>query len=425
MIQKRQWAAMALLMAVLAINPALGVVSTRDIDAVRQKALVDKDVLEDSDFEVIDAFWAAAIEELFISEDFSEMLKVRTDIFTRRGGDEPTQYSVSFISSAKKHLKSAFDEVKQWDTDRRKTWIERNLMILTAQLENADLLELGMQMLGHENGTIRYWAVKTVTNSSIVGQLNADLSSDAELATQIATRLDAVAEKETYPEILDLICGFAEQVNVPRSKQLLPKIVDLRTKAYENWKVKYELMDARLLKSLGNEILSETSELDKAVIILKFAQLYSYVMQRYILSANTLSDISKQQLASVLVEIEQSVLDKLLGRPQSTIKKAVEKILTKKTPEQKDYLALEREHDSLFGTPGRVGQLPDALNFDYGKNADGTAITSPKKLGPPPEEQPETEAAETTDETTEHEGEAVESGPKAIEAEAEAAETSG
>ena len=408
MIQKRRWAATALLVAVLAINPAFGVVSTREIDAVRQKALVDNDVLEDSDFEVIDAFWAAAIEELFISEDFSEIVNIRTEIFTRRGGPEPTQYSVSFISSAKKHLKSAFEEVQKWDADRRKTLIERNLMILTAQLENADLLELGMQMLWHENGIVRYWAVKSVTNSSIVGQLNAELSSDAELATRIATRLDTVAEKETYPEILDLIAGFAEQVNVPRAKQLLLKIVDLRTKAYENWTVKYERMDAELLRFLGNEILSETSEQDKAVISLKFAQLYSYVMQRYILGANTLSNVSKQQLASVLVEVEQSVLDRLLGRPQSTIKKAVEKILTKKTPEQKDYSTLEREHDSLFGTPTRAGQLAAALNFDYGKNPDDSPGTAPKKLGPPPEEQPETEAAESQSEATEPEAEAAE-----------------
>ena len=418
MIQKRRWAAMALLVAVLTINPAFGVVSTRDIDAVREKALVDKDILEDSDFEVIDAFWAEAIEELFISEDFSEIVDIRADIFARRGGPEPTQYSVSFISSAKKHLKSAFEEVQKWDADRRKTLIERNLMILTAQLENADLLELGMQMLGHENGIVRYWAVKSVTNSSIVGQLDAELSSDAELATRITTGLDTVAEKETYPEILDLIAGFAEQVNVPRAKQLLLKIVDLRTKAYENWTVKYERMDAELLRFLGNEILSETSEQDKAVINLKFAQLYSYVMQRYILGANTLSNVSKQHLASVLVKVEQSVLDRLLGRPQSTIKKAVEKILTKRTPEQKDYSALEREHDSLFGTPTRAGQLAAALNFDYGKNPDGSALTAPKKLGPPPPAQPKTEA-------TESEAQAPESETEADEPETEAAETSG
>ena len=145
-----------------------------------------------------------------------------------------------------------------------------------------------------------------------------------------------------------MIAGFSGQVNGPQAKQLLLKIVDLRTIAYEKWTVKYELMDAKLLRSLGNEILSPASEQDRAVISRKFAQLYSYAMQRYILGANVLSDVSKKQLSSVLVEVEQLLLDRLLGRPQSTIKKAVEKILTKKTVEQKDYSALEREHDSLL-----------------------------------------------------------------------------
>ena len=408
MIQNRRYVAVVLLTSVLAINAACGAASTKKIDAVRRKALVDKDVLENSDFEVIDAFWAAALEELLISEDFSEIVTIRTEIFAHSGGAEPTQYSVGFISSAQKHLESAFDEVQNWDTDRRKTWIERNLMILAAELESPDLLELGMRMLDHENGIVRYWAVKSVASPIIVRQLNSELSSGAESAVRIVSRLESVAEKETYPEILNLIAGFAGQVTGPQAKQLLLKIVDLRTIAYEKWTVKYELMDAKLLRSVGNEILSPASEQDRAAVSRKFAQLYSYAMQRYLLGANVLSDVSKQQLASVLVEVEQSLLDRLLGRPQSTIKKAVEKILTKKTVEQKDYSALEREHDSLLGSTARKGELSAALNFDYGKNPDGTAITAPKKLGPPPESQGETEATESG-------SEAGESGSKATE----------
>jgi hypothetical protein len=425
MIQNRRYVAVVLLLltSVLAINAAFGAVSTEKIDAVRRKALDDKNILENSDFEVIDAFWAAALEELLISEDFSEIVTIRAEIFARRGGAEPTQYSVGFISSAQKHLESAFDEVQNRNTDRRKTWIERNLMILAAELESPDFLELGMRMLDHENGIVRYWAVKSVTSPIIVRQLNSELSSDAESAIRIVSGLESVVEKETYPEILNLIAGFAGQVTGPQAKQLLLKIVDLRTIAYEKWTVKYELMDAKLLRSLGNEILSPASEQDRAVISRKFAQLYSYAMQRYLLGANVLSDVSKQQLASVLVEVEQLLLDRLLGRPQSTIKKAVEKILTNKTVEQKDYSALEKEHDSLLGSTARKGDLSAALNFDYGKNPDGSAITAPKKLGPPPEAQGETEATEAADETAEPEPEAAESGSEATEPEAEVAES--
>jgi len=410
---------------VLAFSAVSEAVSTKQIDAVRQKALLNKEVLEKADFEVIDAFWAEALAELLILDDFSEIVKVRSQIFSLRGNPEPSQYSVGFITSGQKHLTAAFDEVQNWETDQRKTWIERNLIILTAQLESGELLELGMRMIGHQNSTVRYWAVKALTNQGIVGQLNADASLLSEPADRIARQLETTAEKETHPEILSLIAAFAGQVNGTQAKQLLTKIVDLRTIAYENWTVKYELMDATLLRSLGNEILSQASRQNKAANSRRFAQLYSYAMQRFILGANVLSDVSKQQLASVLVEVEQSVLDRLLGRPQSSIKKAVEKILTRRTDDQKDYSSLQAEHESLLGTASRKGDLPDALNFDYGKKPDGTAKTSPKKLGSPPEAQPEPETTEAADETAEPEPETGEPESEAIEPEAEAAETSG
>jgi len=417
MNRKRQWT-IVVLTGVLALGTVAESVSTKRIDTVRKKALLNKEILEDADFEVIDAFWADALAEILMLDDFSEIVNIRSQIFARRGPAEPSQYSVGFITSGQKHLTAAFDEVQNWETDQRKAWIERNLIILTAQLESAELLELGMRMIGHQNGTVRYWAVKALTNQGIIRQLNSEASSDTELSTRIARQLETTAEKETHPEILSLIAAFAGQVNGTHAKQLLTKIVDLRTSAYENWTVKYELMDAKLLRLLGNEILSQASQPNKAANSRRFAQLYSYAMQRFILGANVLSDVSKQQLASVLVEVEQSVLDRLLGRSQYSIRTVVEKILTRKTGEQKNYSTLEAEHDSLLGTAARKGDLPAALNFDYGKNPDGSAVTAPKKLGPPPPVQPKTEATEPKADVAEPEAEATEP-------ETEAAETSG
>ncbi len=417
MNRKRQWT-IVVLTSVFALSTVAEAVSTKRIDTVRQKALLNKEVLENADFEVIDSFWADAFAELLILDDFSEIVNIRSQIFARRGPAEPSQYSVGFITSGQKHLTAAFDEVQSWETDQRKTWVERNLIILTAQLESGELLELGMRMIGHENGTVRYWAVKALTNPGIVRQLNSDASLDTEPAARIGRQLEITAEKETHPEILSLIAAFAGQVNRTGAKQLLTKIVDLRTSAYENWTVKYELMDAKLLRSLGNEILSPVSQSSKAADSRRFAQLYSYAMQRFILGANVLSDVSKQQLASVLVEVEQSVLDRLLGRSQYSIKTVVEKILTRKTGEQKNYSALETEHDSLLGTAARQGELPAALNFDYGKDSNDSGLTAPKKLGPPPPVQPKTESTESEADVAEPEAEATEP-------ETEAAETSG
>jgi len=425
MKRKKRWTWVVFLTGVLALSAVVEAVSTRQIDAVRQKALLNEEALESADFEVIDAFWAEALTELLSLGDFTEIVNIRSQIFARRGGAEPSQYSVGFIASGQKHLTAAFDQVQNWETDQRRTWVERNLIILTAQLESSELVELGMRMIEHQDSTVRYWAVKALTNPGIVRELNADASVLAEPAARIGRQLEATAEKETHPEILSLIATFAGQVNRPQAKQLLIRIVDLRTSAYENWTVKYELMDAKLLRLLGNEILSQESQQTKAEMGRRFAQLYSYVMQRFILGEGILTDTQKQQLASVLVEVERSVLDRLLGRPQSSIKKAVEKILTRRTDDQKDYSALQAEHDSLLGTATRKGELPGALNFDYGKNPDGTAITAPKKLEPPPEAQPEAEATEAADETAGTKSESAEPETEAAEPEPEAAETSG
>jgi len=405
MSQKRQWS-IVVLITVFAFCAVGEAVSTKQIDAVRQKAVLNKEVLETADFEEIDVFWAEALGELLILDDFSEIVNIRNQIFARRGGSEAGQYTVGFITSGQKHLTTAFDEVQNWETGERKTWTERNLIILTAQLESAKLVELGMRMIGHHDSTVRYWAVKALTNQDVVRQLNANASVPGEPAAGIMRQLEITSEKETHPEILSLIASFAGQVNGAGAKQLLSKIVDLRISAYEKWTVKYELMDANLLRSLGNEILSQSSQPNKAANSRRFAQLYSYAMQRFILGAKVLGDVSKQQLASVLVEVEQSILDRLLGRPQSSIKKAVEKILTKRSVGQKDYSALEAEHDSLLGSVSRQGELAAALDFDYGKKPDGSAITAPKRLCPPPEETPESEAEEAGNEIASPESEA-------------------
>ncbi|HIJ67483.1 MAG TPA: hypothetical protein HPP51_04280 [Planctomycetes bacterium] len=393
------------LAGIFSLSTVAGAVSTREIDAVRQKALLNKEVLESADLAVIDAFWEEALTEMLYEVNLSNIVSVRSQIFARRGNPEPSQYSEAFIDSGKKHLTAAFDELQKWQSDERKVLVEQNLIILAAQLESSKLLELGMRLIGHENSTVRYWAVKAVTNQSVVRQLNSDTSLLKEPAARIIEQLEVAVEKETNPEILSLIATFAGRVNGAEAKELLTKIVDLRTIAYENWTVKYELMDAKLLVLLGNEILSQSSKQAKSELGRKFAQLYSYAMQRYILGENILSEVCQQQLASVLIEVEQSVLDRLLGRPQSSIRKAVERILIGRTDEPKDYTALQAEHDALLGSSAGKGELGAALNFDYGKDPDGSAITSPKKLAPPVErdETEDTDSTETTDEGTEAE----------------------
>lgn len=105
----------------------------------------------------------------------------------------------------------------------------------------------------------------------------------------------------------------------------------------------------------------------------------SYVMQKYIRDISGegfLSDGQKEQLASVLFEVEQSCIRQLFDMPQSTIRRAVSK---------GDSRALLQEHNRLLGEEGRAGALALKFNFDYGRKPDGSRRTAPLTLPTRPE----------------------------------------
>jgi hypothetical protein len=105
-----------------------------------------------------------------------------------------------------------------------------------------------------------------------------------------------------------------------------------------------------------------------------FVQLYSYNVQRYIKGQKILSNKSKSYLASVLVEAEDKCIGKILGRPQSTIKRAVE---------QSDYSLLSQEYNRLFGDETTAGQLQLKLNIDFA-DPNGKKRIAPLELSDPP-----------------------------------------
>ncbi|MCF7955279.1 MAG: hypothetical protein K9M75_05720, partial [Phycisphaerae bacterium] len=180
------------------------------------------------------------------------------------------------------------------------------------------------------------------------------------------------------PEILNLIVGFADALDTPQADALLVRIADIRIESYAAWKVKFELMDAELLNSLARSIKENktSSEKDTAEIARRFAQLYSYAIQRYISGFETLQDSQKTQLEFVLADVELSSVSKLLGRPQNVIKQCVS------NSSQRSLETLGNEHDSLLGKASGPGRLAYELKYDYGRDG-SKPITAPKRLSPP------------------------------------------
>ena len=344
------------------------VVDTRAIDAVR-----DKTVLENKDLFIIDNFLSEAVREISKTRDFASIAKVRMDIISRRS-PQP-QYSQQFSESAQKYIFAAFEAALQLPEERR-TKLMVNLLILVDGLEDLRLADLAIAKLKDNNTIIRYWAVHCITNEVIAKQLNTGGSANVKIARLFLERLKEVVDSSS-PEIIGLIAKFARDINIPQGEEMLVQIADMRMKKYASWTVEYELLDGVILKLLDSKIASGSGSKssDKSAAAVRFGQLYSFAIQRYVKGRGSLTDTQKRQLASVLVETEDKCVGRILGAPQSIIKKAVER---------DDYAAIVVEHNRLLGDAKQAGELSSKLNFDYGTTSDGRKRTAPPPLPAPP-----------------------------------------
>jgi len=354
----------------LLMHSATEAVETVEIDRVRSKG-----VLDEKDFKIIDGFIADAVRALVDTRDFTSIAKERTVILSRSSSNEQSaaaQYAEQFSESAYKHISNAFKEAEKLTSEEHKLKVILNLLILVDGMENVRLAELAMLKMQDDNAIIRYWAVHSVTNPGFIKRLNPTETTNLQLAESITEELKKLADKVS-PEILALIVEFAGGVDIPQAENLLLRIADMRINKYADWTVEYELLDSTILKLLDDKIPSEGA--NKPAIAHRFAQLYSYAIQRYVKGEEFLDYRQRQQLASVLVETEVFCISRRLRMAQSIIKKAVE---------EDDYAAMLQEHSRLLGDETRPGQLALELKFDYGEMPDGSKRTAPLVLPDPP-----------------------------------------
>jgi len=362
---KRTFFGVLAVFLVLAMHSGSEAVNTRAIDRV-----CNKGVLDSRDFQVIDDFVNEAVGELVRTKDFTSIATIRSVILARRSSKTSVQaqYAEEFSKSALKYISSGFQDAEKLTPEGRKLKVKVNLLILMGGLEDVRLADLAIGMLKDKNAVIRYLAVHSLTNAGIVKQLNSAGADNSKLARRIVERLGELVDK-SGPEVIRLMAEFAAAVKVAQGEDLLGQIADMRMKRYADWTVKYELLDAAILRLLYKKISSGGSS--RPVVARRFGQLYSYVLQRYIKGRDSLSATQKHQLASVLLETEKSCISKLLGMRQTVIKRAVER---------GDYTALLQEHSRLLGDKTRAGRLGLKLKFDYGKTRDGVKRIAPLAL---------------------------------------------
>lgn len=334
---------------------ALFTISRAQVDARRIEEVFKKEVLTPEDLAIIDAFMNDSVGRLVRTIDFTEVAKYRAVILSRQGTQ--AQYAQRFSEAAAREIAAGFQYASTDITDPgRRFKVFTNLLILINELNDPRLVDLAASMIPHENSAVRYWAVRAATNPSVWEKLNQDQANATQMARKIIDTCAPVVETSS-PEALHLMAQFAGRCGLAQADELLVRIADVRIKNYAEWAVNYELVDAAILRLLSGRIIAGGTA--NPQLARQFAQLYSFAIQRYIrgVQGNTLRNVSRNYLASVLIETEEQCLSKLLNAPQSGIRRAVE---------ANDLSALQAEHDRLLGGQNQTGALPSRLGFGYG-----------------------------------------------------------
>jgi hypothetical protein len=355
-----------LTLSIVIFAPVCWAVDTRAIDRVRQK-----DVLDEEDLKIIEEFVKAAIDELVNTTDFTQVARLREIIVTRQS--EQAQYAEQYSRCLRKYIGEAFVKTDKFEDAARRHRVRVNLMVLVAELESPRLVDIALGALDDRDESVRYWAVRALTSRGLIKKIEAEPGSP-DVVGSIASKFEGIVSTSA-PEVLRIMADLVLAANDDQTDSLLMKIADVRIEGYSNWTAKAGPIDIEVLELLCDKLMKRTSKAEE--FGRRFAQLYSYVMQKYIMFLRgevSLNERQKQALASILVEIEDKCIGKLTGLQQTVIRRAIE---------LDDNNALYQENIRLLGGPEKEGEIPAKFGFDYGPAEGGGRLTQPRELTVP------------------------------------------
>lgn len=347
-----------------------GVVSTEPMARLRQETQA-ADSLTDQQIEQIDKFWQTSLDQMLLTEDSTMIRQLAQNLVQERGVAD-TAFGRAYLQAAKKHLAQAFQTIADWQASERKRLVVLNLTILLAQMQSAELLELGLPLLSHPDAAVRYWAGRAVCQAPIASAI----ANKPAVQADLFKALQAAVAQETQADVLRAMVSFAVMVNTEPAAQLLASILDKRIAAYQSWNVDKESFDGFLLKTVGMQILAEQPSARRSMLAQKFATLYAMVFQRYMADPSPLTDAQRNALLTVIAEVDNQVLTRLMDNQPTSILRSIRQPMWRQ--------ALERDYEMFFGNTARAGELALRWQFDYGKTADGKPITAPPRLPAPP-----------------------------------------
>lgn len=347
-------------------NCAYGL-NTSEVDTVRRK-----DVLSEADIDVIDRFVAGAISELTDSENFADVAATRIAFVSRGRSSSETaseQYESEFNRATAKYMGLVLDQIGTIEDKDRREKVVVNLLIVAENLGSLQISVNAVDFLEHPSSAVRYWAVKCFTDEDVISALNEPGADNAQIVRQIGQSLGKIIEGGASAEFVAMASGLAARLETGDMRDLLNLIADSRIERYRNWDVDYSPADAVILRNLADKIEVTADSQSRAALARRFGQLYSFVIQRYIKGQGTLTEDQKNNLLSVMAEVERFAVSDLLEGWPGSIKKALE---------ADSISALRDSHDELLGSEGEAGMLAEEYGFEYDNAGQGS--TAPAVL---------------------------------------------
>lgn len=341
---------------------------TAPILGVFQKTGNGKTAPSGADAEAVAQFITTATEQILWAEKPADAVEARIQLLAFQGQD---QYAQAYGSVLRGRLESVIKEAGIFPDAAKKAAVLRNISILIAQMDTLDMARLSVGFLTETDTVIRYYAVKALTSEKVSSQLTASATADASVRKQIMDALIRTASKEDQPVILGMLARYAVRFKGAEGRELILAVTDNRMKAYSAWKVTQESVDLDLLTALVEKLAASIAPEDKALLAGRFAQYFSFVIQRYAKGQDFLTPSAKQAMISTIVGTEESLLSgpTLLNRKATELRSAIQK---------NNMEALMKAHDSLLGAASSAGELVGKIKFAYEGNA-----TAPKSLTPP------------------------------------------
>lgn len=358
---------------VLFLTVPLFAVTVSDIEAIRLDTENARTELSAADRGQIEEFWDTTLNMMLLSNTGQEVIEVRRRLEEMVGTEPLSFYNSVYVAAAKRALPVAFENVSRMEDASRQQLMKQNLMVLTAQLKNPALADIALDKINDKDPVVRYWAVKAVTNAGVIQLLSSEITRDDAVLTQILNALKERIDFEQQVEIQTMIIHFASAMDHPAAREILLAFADRRIEAYQRWDMDRGDMDARLLIAMGNIVLMSPDAAVKSSFARKFSELYALAFQAYMKGEAVLTTPQLEQVLSVILEVDRTVLAKLLSVPQTGVFRAIQR-----------KVGLDREYETIFGDRSRKGDLATRYNFDYGKDAAGKAITEPPAIGAPP-----------------------------------------